>query len=108
MSNIFDRILKVKLPHRLPKGINKLVRNGRETIRLKLLSQSYLKNGFDDVRFGKHNHRGIFGACPGEMLHLISLGWFKYCLEAFAAQAGKGSVALKKYDRLSAALGSRQ
>ncbi len=48
----------------------------------------------------------IFGACPGEMLHLISLGWFKYCLEAFAAQAGKGSVALKKYDRLCATLGS--
>jgi hypothetical protein len=97
---------KSNFPHRLPKGINKLVRNG-ETIRLKSLSQSYLKNGFDDVRFGKHNQRGIFGACPGEMLHLISLGWFKYCLEAFAAQAGKGSVALKKYDRLCATLGSR-
>jgi hypothetical protein len=70
MSNIFDRLLKVKAPHRLPKGINKLVRNG-ETICLKLLSQSYLKNGFIDVQFGKHNQRGIFGACPGEMLHLI-------------------------------------
>ncbi len=81
---------KSNFPHRLPKGINKLVRNG-ETIRLKLPSQSYLKNGFDDVRFGKHNQLGIFGACPGEILHLISLGWFKYCLEAFAAQAGKGS-----------------
>jgi hypothetical protein len=41
------------------------------------------------------------------MLHLISLGWFKYCLEAFAAQAGKGSVALKKYDRMCATLGSK-
>ena len=92
--------------HRLPKRINKLVSN-RDTIRLKLLSQNYLKNGFDDVRFGQHNQRGIFGACPGEMLHLISLGWFKYCLEAFSAQAGKDSVALKKYDSLCATLGSR-
>jgi hypothetical protein len=32
---------------------------------------------------------------------------FKHRLEAFAVQAGKGSVALKKYDRLCAKLGSR-
>ena len=73
-----------------------------------MLSQSYLKNGFDEVRFGQHNPRGIFGACPGEMLHLTSLGWFKYCLEAFSVQAsGTNSVALKQYDRLCATLGSR-
>ncbi|KAI2511185.1 hypothetical protein MHU86_3150 [Fragilaria crotonensis] len=77
-------------------------------MQLKMLSQNYLKNGFDEVRFGQHNQRGIFGACPGEMLHLISLGWFKYCLEAFSSQAGgTNSVALKQYDRLCATLGSR-
>ena len=32
------------------------------------------------------------------MLHLVSLGWFKYCLEAFASEAGgKNSVAVKRY-----------
>jgi hypothetical protein len=63
-----------------PIGCQKESTNLSLTICLKLLSQSYLKNGFDDVQFGTHDQRGIFGACPGEMLHLISLGWFKYCL----------------------------
>jgi hypothetical protein len=39
------------------------------------------------------------------MLHLVSLGWFKYCLLAFAAQAGPMSVALKQNDMLCARLG---
>jgi hypothetical protein len=69
------------------------------------MSQNYLKNGFEGVRFGMHNKRGIFGACPGEMLHLISLGWFKYCLQAFSVQAGPKSQALKDYDALCAKLG---
>jgi hypothetical protein len=72
------------------------------------MSQNYLSNGFNKVRFGLHNDRGIFGACPGKMLHLVSLGWFKYCLEAFSAQAGgPTSLALKKYDSLCASLGKR-
>jgi hypothetical protein len=34
--------------------------------------------------------------------------WFKYCLEAFYAQAGgPTSLALKKYDSLCASLGKR-
>ena len=75
---------------------------------LRAMSQNYLSNGFDKVHFGLHNDRGIFGACPGEMLHLVSLGWFKYCLEAFSAQAGgKASLGLKKYDSLCASLGKR-
>jgi hypothetical protein len=41
------------------------------------------------------------------MLHFISLGWFKYCLEAFSAQAGPKSMALKQYNRLCANLGIR-
>jgi hypothetical protein len=73
------------------------------------MSQNYLSNGFNKVCFGLHNDRGIFGACPGEMLHLVSLGWFKYCLEAFfSAQAGGStSLALKKYNSLCASLGKR-
>ena len=97
---------KSKFPHRHPKAIDALVQKAK-THELKLLSQNYLKNGFAEVRFGLHNRRGIFGACPGEMLHLISLGWFKYCLEAFSAQAGPKSVALKQYDMLCANLGIR-
>ena len=95
---------KSKFPHRLPRRINRLVACS-DTNELQLLSQNYLRNGFDEVRFGLHNKRGIFGACPGEMLHLISLGWFKYCLQAFSAQAGPTSVALKQYDALCACLG---
>ncbi len=96
---------KAKYRHRKSGTINKLVRRG-DTETLKSLSQNYLKNGFDKVRFGQHNNRGIFGACPGEMLHLISLGWFKYCLDAFSSQAGgPQSVALKQYDRLCSVIG---
>ena len=37
---------------------------------------------------------------------MISLGWFKYCLQAFSAQAGPKSQALKDYDALCAKLGN--
>ena len=58
--------------------------------------------------FGSHNDCGTFGACPGEMLHLVLLGWFKSCLNAFAFQAGgKNSVAVKCYDALCARIGTR-
>jgi hypothetical protein len=95
---------KSKFPHRLPKTLDALVKKGL-TDELKAVSQNYLRNGFAGVRFGTHSKRGIFGACPGEMLHLISLGWFKYCLQAFSAQAGPTSQALKEYDQLCAKLG---
>ena len=95
---------KSKFPHRLPKKVDSLVQKGL-TGELQSMSQNYLKNGFEGVRFGAHNKRGIFGACPGEMLHLISLAWFKYCLQAFSAQAGPKSQALKDYDVLCAKLG---
>ena len=86
---------KANFPHRKPAAINRLVaganeaRNpliaGRNLTALKELSQSYLHSGFSKARFGSQNYRGIFGACPGEMLHLVLLGWFKYCLEAFSS-----------------------
>lgn len=102
----FSGYSKSKFAHRLSKDINKLVERGHFD-GLKSLSQNYLTNGFETVRFGFHNKRGIFGACPGEMLHLISLGWFKYLLEAFASQAGgTTSIALKHYDWLCATLGT--
>jgi hypothetical protein len=98
---------KAKYRHRKPAVIDRLVRSGNIQ-GLRAMSQNYLSNGFNKVRFSLHNDRGIFGACPGEMLHLVSLGWFKYCLEAFSAQAGgPTSLALKKYDSLCASLGKR-
>jgi hypothetical protein len=101
----FTGYSKSKSPHRLPRKMDTLVRKGL-TGELQLLSQNYLKNGFSGVRFGMHNQRGIFGACPGEMLNLISLGWFKYCLQAFSAQAGPKSSALKGwFDQLCEKIG---
>jgi hypothetical protein len=100
-------VFKIQVPHRKAASINKLVKRG-DLETLKFLSQNYLKNGFDQVQFGQHNDRGIFGACPGEMLHLISLGWFKFYLEAFSSQAGgPGSIALKQYDRLCSMIGQQ-
>jgi hypothetical protein len=50
------------------------------------------------------------GACPGgEIVHLITLAWFMYCLESFLHQAGakkgKMSAALERYDALCADIG---
>ena len=98
---------KAKYRHQKPAVINKLVKSG-DLIGLKDMLQNYPVNGFDQACFGLHNARGIFSACPGEMLHLISLGWFKYCLDAFCAQAGGStSFALKQYDSLCASIGKR-
>ena len=63
---------KSKFPHRLPRKMDTLVHKGL-TNELQLLSQTYLKNGFARVQFGLHNQGGIFGACPGDMLHLNTL-----------------------------------
>jgi hypothetical protein len=87
-------------PLRSPFLINRMVR-GKQINNLALISQQYLKNAFDDVRFGSHNTRGIFGACPGEILHLILLGWFKYTIQSFFVQAGpKDSDTHKFYHTL--------
>ena len=98
---------KHKYRHRKPAVINKLVKLG-DLIGLKDMLQNYLANGFYRASFGLHNARGIFDACPGKMLHLISLRWFKCCLDAFCAQAaGSTSLALKQYDSLCASIGNR-
>ena len=86
-------------PHRKPHIINKLVRD-QNTSALKAMSKQYLKNAFDNVRFGLHNDRGIFGACPGEILHLILIGWFKNVVDSFFIQIGKDSDKARQYDTL--------
>ena len=109
---------KANFPHRKPASINRLVaganegRNpliaGRNLSALKELLQSYLHSSFNKARFGSQNDHGIFGTCPVKMLHLILLGWVKYCLEASASRAGgKNARALKRYDRLCALIGTQ-
>lgn len=62
-------------------SINLLVNCG-QLRQLQLMLPYYLSNGFANIWFGFHTKRGIFcSTCPGETLHLISLGWFKYCLK---------------------------
>ncbi|KAI2494143.1 hypothetical protein MHU86_20375 [Fragilaria crotonensis] len=69
---------------RTPYAVNQMVAN-RDFASLKANSQQFLINAFDSVRFGAHNNRGIFGACPGEILHLVLLGWFKMSSILFQA-----------------------
>jgi hypothetical protein len=82
---------------RKPRIINKLVRD-QDIPALKAMSQQYLKNAFDNVRFGLHNDRGIFGACPGEILHLILIWWFRNVIDSFFIHIGKDSLKAQVYD----------
>ena len=84
---------------RKPSKVNQLVRAKNFTV-LQQKSQHMLVNAFDSVRFGAHSDCGIFGACPGEILHLVLLGWFKYVVKSFFKQIGQNGVAGKKYVRL--------
>ena len=84
---------------RKPAVINRLVRTKSFDI-LKQKSQHMLVNAFDNVRFGAHSDRGIFGACPGEILHLVLLGWFKYVVQSFFKQIGQNGIPGRKYVRL--------
>ena len=85
---------------RTPAQVNQLVCDGKLES-LQLLLQQYWKKAFDDVRFGFHTNRGIFGACPAQMLHLVLIGWFKNVVESFFVQAGRASNGVKKdYNKL--------
>ena len=84
---------------RKPGVINRLVRAKRLDI-LKQKSQHMLVNAFDNVQFGTHSDRGVFGACPGGILHLVLLGWFKYVVQSFFKQIGQNGVPGRKYVRL--------
>ena len=95
---------KAKYRYRRPSKVDRLVALN-ETKELQAMSQQKLINGFRKVRFGSHNKRHIFGACPGEMLHLVTLGWFKYCMASFSSQAGSTSVPLGQHGVLCAEIG---
>ena len=91
---------------RTPYTVNQMVAN-RDFALLKANSQQFLINAFDSVRFGAHNNRGIFGACPGEILHLVLLGWFKNVLDSFFKQIGKASESARRFDILMLDISNR-
>ena len=84
---------------RTPQSVNAMV-NNREFDLLRANSQQFLINAFDSIRFGMHNNRGIYGACPGEILHLILIGWFKCVMDSFFLQIGKSSEFARRYNNL--------
>jgi hypothetical protein len=52
--------------------------------RLKAMSQHHLKNAFYNSKLNiGWNPRGMNGMIPGEPLHVVDLGLFKYYLEVF-------------------------
>ena len=73
----------------------------KDEIRLKAMSQQYIKNAFYDVQFGCHNEMGIHGACPMEMLHALLLGVFKYARDIFFEHVGKDSKLAREIDALA-------
>ncbi|KAI2495582.1 hypothetical protein MHU86_18941 [Fragilaria crotonensis] len=90
---------------RTPYAVNQMVAN-RDFASLKANSQQFLINAFDSVRFGAHNNRGIFGACPGEILHLVLLGWFKMSSILFQAN-WKGLESARRFDILMLDISNR-
>ncbi len=100
MPNLVIWILKgPQFPHHKPHIINKLVRD-QNISAPKAMSQQYLKKAFNTVQFGLHNDRGIFGACPDGILHLILIGWFKNVVDSFFIQIGKDSDKAHQYNTL--------
>ncbi len=102
---------KTKFNHRKPAAVNRLITRANSAVSrvgatanlnaLKDMSQNNLSKGLCRACFGSHNEGGIFGACPGEMLHL-------QVLPVFASQAGgQNSVAVKRYDALCARIGTQ-
>ena len=77
-----------------------------EVEKLRALSQHCLKfNAFYGIRFGSHNNRGIHGATPIDMLHMVLLGMFKYIKAEFFQQIGPTSVAAVEINALCTWIG---
>ena len=94
-----------KYPLRDPTKIRKMCQN-LEIEPLRLLSQHCLRpNALDEVKFGHHNNRGYFGACPAEILHLIHLGLLKRGGETFFDVVGRNSARCPLLDSLCRCVG---
>ena len=78
----------------------------KEVEKLRAMSQHCLKmNAFYGVRFGSHNDRGIHGATPIDMLHMVLLGMFKYMKTEFFQQIGPSSVTATEVNALCTWIG---
>jgi len=73
----------------------------KDKIRLKAMSQQFIKNAFYDVQFGCHNEMGVHGACPMEMLHAIYLGILKCARDIFFEHVGDASKVAQEIDALA-------
>lgn len=58
---------------------------------LRGISQQCIDNAFYKIRFSPESSRGIHGACPMEMLHMMLLGIFRYTRDCFFEQIGPTS-----------------
>ncbi len=81
MSNSFILLFRGHIQKRNPAELNRLVAQADHDAWQAMSQTLLIKNGFADVQFGyRPGHkpvRGILGACPGEILHPILLGWYK-------------------------------
>jgi hypothetical protein len=58
---------------------------------LRAISQQCIDNAFYKIRFSPESSRGIHGACPMEMLHMMLLGIFRYTRNCLFEQVGNTS-----------------
>ena len=84
--------------------IAKLIAN-KKVEELKNISQHCMNYAFHGIRFGSHDNRGIHGATPIDMLHMVLLGIFKYVKNEFFVQVGPTSVAAAKINGLCTFIG---
>ena len=72
---------------------------------LQNISQHGIKYAFHGLRFGSQDDRGIHGATPIDMLHMVLLGIFKYTKNEFFVQVGPTSVAAGRINGLCTFIG---
>lgn len=79
---------KANFPYRLPSKTTRLMKD-QDLKALKEISMHYIpNNAMTSLVLGAQNNRGVHGACPPEILHVILLGHYKRLLEIFFDQVG--------------------
>jgi len=93
-----------RYPNRDPETVQALI-DMRDSAGLQQMSQLYIENTWFKRVFGFHNTRGIFGACPSEVLHWFQINKYKYARNMFFAQAGFDSKLSDELDAVAKATG---
>ena len=79
--------------HLMPGDVSKLV-EAKDLDGLKAISQHYVQNAYYNPLLCLGGiPRGIHGMTPGEPLHVIDLGIFKYLIESFCIAMGMNPIA---------------